>query len=145
MPGRDQRLSGDLQTITDCGIKRVVCLAPCKEIMNKSPEYHQLLESENLPWIWDPFCVPDYGVPENREEFLRLALFVANRLREGESVLVHCGAGIGRTGMFAVCILLALGVEKEAALDQVKSAGSCPETEEQEELVDWVVEKLIFM
>jgi len=47
--------------------------------------------------------------------------------------------------MFAVCILLALGMEKEAASDQVNSAGSHPETEEQEELIDWVVEKLRFM
>jgi len=86
--------------------------------------------------------VADYGVPSDRQAFLEGARFVAESLRRGEKVLVHCGAGKGRTGMFAICVLMALGLAKEEAERKVKEAGSGPETPEQREFVDWVWQQL---
>ena len=48
-----------------------------------------------------------------RAERGRDEAFVADltrRLDEDEVLLVHCGAGIGRAGTVAVCVLMALGV-----------------------------------
>jgi protein-tyrosine phosphatase len=41
------------------------------------------------------------------------------RLDGGASLLMHCGAGIGRTGTVATCVLLAMGVGREDALRTV--------------------------
>jgi hypothetical protein len=56
------------------------------------------------------FAVADYGIPEDRETFWHLAQCLAAGLHSGERVLIHGGAGIGRTGTLAICVLLALGM-----------------------------------
>ena len=81
--------------------------------------------------------VKDYGVPQDREAFLEKARSVADGLRGGERVLVHCGAGVGRTGVFATCVLMALGLPRGEAERRVREAGSGPETEEQRMFLEW--------
>ena len=39
-----------------------------------------------------------------------------DRLRQGEHLLVHCGAGIGRAGTTAACLLMLLGTSADDAL-----------------------------
>ncbi|RZJ26553.1 MAG: hypothetical protein EOO54_02435 [Haliea sp.] len=53
------------------------------------------------------------------------------------SILLHCAACIGRTGTTAACVLKALGLPAEQALQQVRDAGSNPENAQQSGLVDW--------
>ncbi|MDR5710413.1 MAG: tyrosine-protein phosphatase [Armatimonadota bacterium] len=60
---------------------------------------------------------------------------VAALLREGERVVVHCGAGIGRTGMVATAVLMALGLSLDDAEARIKEAGSEAETDEQKKLL----------
>ena len=61
---------------------------------------------------------------------------VARELQGGASVLLHCAAGIGRTGTMAACVLKQLGVPREEALWRVRDAGSSPESAVQSGLVD---------
>ena len=56
------------------------------------------------------FPIPDRGTPASARE---AATFVADlhaRLVAGQAILVHCRAGIGRTGLIAACLLSDLGV-----------------------------------
>ena len=107
-----------------------------EEIRNKSPEYANAIEESVLSWKSDMFPVPDFGVPDDRKGLRSLAVKVADGLRAGESILVHCGAGIGRTGMFAICVLMSSGMRKAKAQEVIKAAGSCPERACQWELID---------
>jgi protein tyrosine/serine phosphatase len=52
-------------------------------------------------------------------------------------VLMHCAAGLGRTGTAAACLLKALGLEAGEALQRVRDAGSNPQNAEQSGLVHW--------
>ncbi|KAJ8371760.1 hypothetical protein AAFF_G00302670, partial [Aldrovandia affinis] len=42
---------------------------------------------------------PDHGVPEDPSDFLDFVSFVRNKRSEAEPLIVHCSAGIGRTGV----------------------------------------------
>ena len=55
------------------------------------------------------FEIPDRDAPTDRNAFWALAGDVAKRLQRGESVLIHCAGGVGRTAMLSICVLLALG------------------------------------
>ncbi|MEO5672109.1 MAG: tyrosine-protein phosphatase, partial [Ramlibacter sp.] len=62
---------------------------------------------------------------------------IADALRRGDAVMMHCAAGIGRTGTTAACVLKALGLSNDEALQRVLDAGSNPENAHQSGLVDW--------
>jgi protein-tyrosine phosphatase len=137
MPGRDEPLAQTLEHLRSHGVEVIVCLAGPDEIRRKSPEYAAAIDAKTLPCAIEVFPVPDFGVPDDREAFWTLASSVARRLSAGSRVLIHCGAGIGRTGTFATTVLLALGEPRAKARQAVSAAGSHPETAEQEALVAW--------
>ena len=143
MPGRYEPLTVAQTWVTHDGITRVVCLASFEEIGQKSPTYANAIRQGDLPWTQQTFEIRDYGIPEDRNAFLKLAQDVATSLQRGEHILIHCGAGVGRTGMLAVCILLVLGLAESDARAVVRVAGSGPERPEQDELVRWVASQVV--
>ena len=42
----------------------------------------------------------DYGVPSDAKEFMELIKYVVNARKHDEKMLIHCRAGVGRTGTF---------------------------------------------
>ena len=141
MPGREEPLKEVWEEIQSEGVQIIVCLAGLEEIRTKSPAYAAALEARTTPCLVESFPVADYGVPDDREAFWSLASKTARQLRTGNRVLIHCGAGIGRTGTLATCVLLALGVPRAKAEQAVSAAGSHPETPGQRKLVSWCVDR----
>lgn len=135
MPGRREPLEQVWEQVRSEGIQVIVCLAGLDEIRTKSPRYAAALETKAVPCTLEAFRVADFGVPEDREAFWSLASKVAEKLSSGGRVLIHCGAGIGRTGTLATCILLVLGESRPQAEKAVSAAGSHPETAQQRERV----------
>jgi protein-tyrosine phosphatase len=138
MPGRYEEFVDCLDEMNRRRVSAIVALPPKKEIAEKSVHYaHAItaLESRLPQVIHVP--VEDFSVPTDGqlEEFFAAAGNVAQLLRDGGTVLVHCGAGHGRTGMFASVVLLRLGYHHAEALRRVEEAGSGPETPAQRELV----------
>jgi len=131
MPGRYEALEQFWKALNANQIASIVCLASDKEIKKKSPDYATAIAEGRIPVERICFPVPDYGTPEDAEAFYALAREVAERLKAGENLLVHCAGGIGRTGMFAGCVLAALGLPQDA----LEESGSGPEDEEQEKII----------
>lgn len=137
MPGRYEALERVWHQLRADAVRTIVCLTERHELPEKSYEYAQALELGTVPCLVLPFEIPDRGAPEDREGFWELAVSVANRLRSGEIVLIHCAGGVGRTALLAICVLLALGQPASEARSVVSRAGSTVETAPQSGLVAW--------
>lgn len=137
MPGRYEAIERVWNQVKKEAVNVIVCLVEKNELHEKSFEYAQALEAGTVPCSVLPFEVPDRGVPEDRDAFWALAGDVAKRLRSGESVLIHCAGGVGRTATLAVSVLLALGEPVHNARSAVSRAGSTVETAPQSDLISW--------
>jgi protein-tyrosine phosphatase len=84
------------------------------------------------------FPIPDYSLPESRQDVLRLARSLVDELEQGRSIVIHCRAGIGRSSMIAACAMISMGIEAADALARIEAARGVrvPDTEAQR---DWVM------
>jgi protein-tyrosine phosphatase len=137
MPGRFETWSSFYEEARRTGLGMVVCLAPRLELAELSPEYHAALARGGLPFRWLNVPMRNFGLPEDPAGFRRDIASLAQDLRNGEVMLLHCAAGLGRTGTAAACLLKALGLDAQEALQRVREAGSNPQNAEQSGLVHW--------
>ena len=143
MPGRYEEWEDFMATATRYHLQTIVCLTSDDEIERKSLSYATAIKNGSLGFSRKCFPITDYGIPDERQEYAEFVRRIAELLRSGKTTLVHCGAGIGRTGILAITLLLALGVERTQAEHTVSNAGSRPETDEQRSLIDWFEEWLV--
>lgn len=137
MPGRFEALEKVWRQLRSDAVGAIVCLTEKHEIRMKSYEYAEALETRTVPCSVLTFEIREGGVPEDRGAFWTLANDIANRLQSGEAVLIHCAGGLGRTAMFAISVLLALGEPMDKAESRVSRAGSILETMAQIEMISW--------
>jgi protein-tyrosine phosphatase len=142
MPGRFEAIERAWQQVKSEAVGAIVCLVEQHEIRVKSSHYAEALESGTVPCSVLPFEICEGGVPENRDAFWALANDVAKRLQSGETVLIHCAGGVGRTAMLAISVLLALGEPMSEAESAVSRAGSLVETMPQIEMLSWCAAKM---
>jgi len=135
MPGRREPLESVWAAMARLDITCIACLAGPEEIDDKSRDYGCALRERGTPCDVRSFPIPDFGVPDDDVAFWRFADDMAASLKKGNAILMHCGAGIGRTGTMATAVLIALGDPLDAALRAVQAAGSHPETRSQRSLL----------
>ncbi len=139
MPGRYQIMEDFYTWIHTEDINLVLCLTPYEEIENKSHEYYLDLQSDNFPVEFMQFPIEDFGAPRDDEKhgFFQLCNNIANDISTGKRVYLHCGAGIGRSGLMSFLILRNIGVPAVKAKQQVRDAGGYPETDPQQDYLVW--------
>ena len=87
--------------------------------------------------------IPDWGtIPD--DELIEVVDDVVTRVRDGQRVVLHCGAGIGRTGVVSTLVLVELGMEQTEAAVHVRAhrGGAGPDTDMQQHQLDRVAARI---
>lgn len=136
MPGRFEPWTEFLAAARRKKLSLVVCLAPAEEVASLSPAYWQAVAEGSLEFRWLHLPMQNYGLPSDLLGFRAGIERVAASLVSGDAVMLHCAAGIGRTGTAAACLLKLMGLPTNEAMQRVRDAGSNPENALQSGLVD---------
>ena len=131
------QLTGELLCIREEQVETLVSLLEPKEAaaLGLAEEGPQAIQ---LGMKFHSFPIRDGHIPHDSVAFQSFAAGLADRLRAGERIGVHCRGSIGRATVTAACTLIHLGWEPHAALAAVEAARGCsvPDTQEQE---DWIL------
>ena len=114
-------LQPDLETVSDWGANGLVCLLEHHELsMHRIENLGEQVEARGIWYKHLP--IVDMGVPTQafEDEWAVEGERIRHALRIGERVIFHSYAGLGRTGMMAARILVEMGMEHEAAIQEVR-------------------------
>ena len=128
MPGRREPWSAFLDEARLNRLDMLVCLNPLEEVAELSPAYHKAIAEGRMPFRWLHVPMRDFGLAADAAAFRQGVEQVAQGLRMGDRALLHCAAGMGRTGTMAACVLKRLGMPAAEALAAVSAAGSNPQS-----------------
>ncbi|UXH80445.1 protein-tyrosine phosphatase family protein [Roseateles amylovorans] len=136
MPGRREPWGFFLDEARQRQLNLVVCLNPLEEVAELSPSYHKAIAEGRLPFRWMHLPMRDFGLASDPDAFRHGVDQIASGLRLGDRALLHCAAGLGRTGTVAACVLKRLGLPADEALEAVRAAGSNPQSAVQSGWID---------
>lgn len=123
-PGRCDHLwhrdiSADLDAIEAWGAAMMVTLVERAELEQLGVEtLPHLVADRSFRWLNLP--IPDMGLPTVEAE----AAFsdIHDALQRGDRVLLHCAAGLGRTGTVAASLLVDSGMAAKSAIELVRAS-----------------------
>lgn len=131
MPGRWEPWEAFLEDARRVELGLTLCLTEAEEVAQVSPAYAAALREGRMPGRWLNVPIRNFGVPEDALAFRDAVDEVVGALKAGDAVLLHCAAGMGRTGTAAACVLKRLGLSADESLQRVRDAGSNPENAQQ--------------
>lgn len=125
-------LEDSIQGLKQLQIDKIITLLEPNEQyelgLSKQSEYCQLHDLEYLN-----FPIADRGLPSTMKA-VNLAKQLYAEIEAGKHIVIHCRAGIGRTGIMAGAVLVAGGVNPKTALQMISQVRGVkvPDTDEQE-------------
>ena len=137
-------LEDEIQSWRRAGVDVVVSLLTRDEQAELSLlDEEALCRASDIDFVSIP--IVDRGVPSSLTEFTGHMSKLAEQLRSGKNIAVHCRQGIGRAALVAVCLLILSGMAPAAGIERVGTARGCsvPETPEQRRWVNDFAKSLV--
>ncbi len=130
-------LPDQLRPIAQSGVKTLVSLLEPEEahwlgLGDEGP----LAEQAGMNFLSYP--IQDVHVPASLPAFRAFVAGLAERLRSGERIGMHCRGSVGRAPLTAACTLIHLGWSAKNALAAIETARGCPIPDTQEQL-RWIL------
>ncbi len=126
-PGLTGPLTDDLAFLSRQGIKAILSLS-------ETPLEADSVRGNGFSYLHVPvadFTAPTIEKVEKCVDFIERMVSIEDR-----PVVVHCGAGCGRTGTILACYWVSRGLSADEAVERVRSARPCSiETESQRALI----------
>jgi len=115
-------LRADLQIVRKWGASTIVSLLEASEFELLGVPDFEVQVTAAFRWLWLP--IHDGGVPDAAFEarWHRDAPELQRRLAGGERLLIHCRAGLGRTGLATARLLIEAGLAPAEAIRTVRAA-----------------------
>ena len=109
--------SDSATTLREAGVTTVACLLDRNEL---PAALETAYAGAGLRLLHFP--VPDMGVPRDADAFHVYLRSLLDRLAAGETIYLHCFAGLGRTGTALACLLMLVGESAATAVAAVREA-----------------------
>jgi protein-tyrosine phosphatase len=103
----------DFSILQELGCTHVVTLLKESE---GAQRYGEMTTLAGMDWIWLPVPNAKYPEGEVHERLLQAMPTLSKLLDDGKSILIHCSAGVHRTGAIAYALLRWRGLEKSQAM-----------------------------
>lgn len=132
-PRGGRYLHGELAHLSRAGIDTLVSLLSDEQVeMLDLTDEGDVARRVGMQFLHHP--IPDHELPSDPRAFRAFIEGLAERVRRGHRIGIHCWGSIGRATVTAACTLIHLGWDAEAALVAVEAARGCPvpDTEQQQ-------------
>jgi protein-tyrosine phosphatase len=136
-PVSGEWIEEEFMGIANEGINSIVSLLELYESYELGLQNEkQLAEKNGMEFVSYP--LKDRGIPNSVNEFKKFTKELYHQIAGGKNTVIHCRAGIGRTGLVATGVLLHCGFEPDDAFKHIseKRGVQVPDTEEQ---INWIV------
>lgn len=99
------------------------------------PSLREEVRRYGIEMLWFP--IRDASVPSSIERFYQAVQHIVATLRKGKTTVIHCKGGLGRTGLVAAAVLMAIAelTPEEATRIVRRARPGAIETPDQEEYV----------
>jgi len=122
LPGCDADLAGDLVQIMNFTPSLVISMTSTEEMTTVGAQgLPDHLARAGIAWVHFP--VTDFGLPDNATNagWQALSEQAHTVLAAGGKIFVHCRAGLGRSGMVTLRLMVEAGEAPDAALARLRA------------------------
>lgn len=114
-------LNADLEAIKEWQADGIITLVEDYELTMAKVEAMPVLAQEAGLW-WKHLPIIDMHIPEQmfENQWREAGADIRARLSQGERIIIHCYAGLGRTGLLAAKLLVEFGIAPAQAVDMVR-------------------------